>query len=62
MTVVYAMTLADSGLVFAPASHIFYSERVMDFADSLPKFADMPERMGGSGKRLEEPEKTGWCD
>jgi hypothetical protein len=62
MTVVYAMTLADSGLVFAPASHIFYSERVMDFADSLPKFADMPERMGGSGKRLEEPEKTCWCD
>ncbi len=60
MTVVYPMTLAGSGFAFEPASHIFYSERVMDFADDLPKFADMPERMGGSGERVEEPAKTGW--
>lgn len=60
MTVVYPMTLAGSGLKFEPASHIFYSERVMDFADGLPKFADMPERMGGTGDRIDEPGKTGW--
>lgn len=60
MTVVYPMTLAKSGLSFEPASHIFYAERVMDFADGLPKFADMPERMGGSGEQVDEPEKTAW--
>jgi hypothetical protein len=62
MTVVYPMTLAGSGLKYEPACHIFYSERVMDFADGLPKFADMPEKMGGTGKRIEEPETTGWCE
>ena len=62
MTVVYPMTLAGSGFKYEPASHIFYAERVMDFADGLPKFADMPERMGGSGELIDEPAETRWCD
>lgn len=32
-----------SGLKYAPAFHIFYEERVMDLADGLPKFTDMPD-------------------
>jgi len=60
MVVVYAMTLAGSGLPFKPASHIFYAERVMDFADGLPKYADTPEAFGGSGNRIEEPKRTRW--
>ena len=61
MTVVYPMTLAGSGLSYAPAFHIFYAERVMDVADGLPKFAQMPEQFGGSGEQIAEPEKSGWC-
>ncbi|NNF80597.1 MAG: GFA family protein [Rhizobiales bacterium] len=61
MTVVYPMTLLGSGLTFVPAFHIYYAERVMDLADGLPKFADMPEGFRGSGEMLDEPEKTGWC-
>ncbi len=61
MTVVYPMTLAGSGLAYSPAFHIYYDERVMDVADGLPKYADMPEAFRGSGERVDEPEKTGWC-
>ncbi|MCV0429630.1 MAG: GFA family protein, partial [Roseibium sp.] len=60
MTVVYPMTLDGSAFEYEPSSHIFYSERVMDFADGLPKYADMPERMGGTGEQIEEPTKTSW--
>ncbi len=61
MTVVYPMTLLGSGLTYTPGSHIYYAERVMDIADGLPKFADLPEMFRGSGERLDEPERTGWC-
>lgn len=61
MTVVYPMTLAGSGLKFVPASHIYCAERVMDIADGLPKFVDMPEAFRGSGETVDEPNATGWC-
>ena len=36
-----------------PQLHIHYGERVIDVADSLPKFKDLPESFGGSGERLD---------
>ena len=59
--VVYALALEGSDLRFEPTMHIFYAERALDMADGLPKFADMPEPFGGSGKTIEEPAKTGWA-
>ena len=56
MTVIYPNTL--NGFAFVPIMHIFYEERVIDMADGLPKFMDMPEKMGGSGRRAEEPDRT----
>ena len=41
-------------LPFEPKAHLFYAERVMDVADGLPKFSDMPEQIGGSGKLVLE--------
>ena len=35
-----------------PQLHIFYGERVMDVADDLPKFKDLPEPFGGTGELL----------
>lgn len=32
--------------------HIYYGERVFDIADNLPKYLDVPEGFGGSGKEL----------
>ncbi len=61
MTVVYPMTLVGSGLEYKPAFHIHYGERVMDVADGLPKFAEMPEQFRGSGETVAEPATTGWC-
>ncbi len=60
MIVVYPMTLVGSGVPFEPFGHIFYSERVMDVNDGLPKFEDRPETFGGSGKVIKETEITGW--
>lgn len=62
MTAVYPMTLAgpEATFKFEPAFHIFYAERVMDVHDELPKFTDMPEQFGGSGKTVEESGSTGW--
>ena len=57
---VYAMSVAESGLTFRPAGHIFYAERVFDMADGLPKWVTIPEFLGGDGKTIAEPEKTGW--
>ena len=48
MTDVYPALLPDFG--FEPAYHIFYAERMIDMADGLPKFLDMPETAGGSGR------------
>ena len=59
MTVVYAMTLDGSGLVFEPTFHCYYGEGVLHIADGLPKFENLPTHLGGSGKRLEEPPATG---
>lgn len=59
MTVVYAMTLDGSGLVFEPTFHCFYGEGVIHMADGLPKFEDLPAPLGGSGKQLDEPSSTG---
>ena len=62
MTAVYPMTLAgpQDTFKFEPAFHIFYEERVMDVGDGLPKFVDVPEQFGGSGKTVEEASSTGW--
>jgi hypothetical protein len=35
-----------------PQMHCWYQERVMDISDNLPKFADVPETEGGTGKML----------
>lgn len=59
MTVVYAMTLDGSGLVFEPTFHCFYGEGVLHMADGLPKFENLPAALGGSGKRCDEPSSTG---
>jgi hypothetical protein len=59
MVVVYATVLEGSGLSYKPTFHSFYDEGVMHVADGLSKFADLPEELGGSGKRLDEPERTG---
>ena len=61
MTVVYPMTYAGSGPDYVPSAHIYYEERVIDIADGLPKFADMPEHFGGSGRTIDEPIRSGWC-
>ena len=60
MTVLYPTTFAAPGFGYAPTSHIFYAERVINIADGLPKFADMPTAFGGSGERIEEPDRSGW--
>ncbi|MEM7429041.1 MAG: GFA family protein [Pseudomonadota bacterium] len=60
MMVIYPMTLTGSGLQYQPAFHIFYDERVMDMADGLKKFADMPEAFGGSGRLVDEPAASRW--
>ena len=62
LVVVYATELEGSGLAYAPTFHSFYGEGVMHVADGLPKFADLPAELGGSGKRLEEPARTGMRD
>ncbi len=62
MIVVYPMTLAgpNATFKFEPAFHIFYGERVMDVSDGLPKFVDMPEPFGGTGKMVGDSATTGW--
>jgi len=60
MTVVYAMILDGSGLVFKPTFHCFYGEGVMQMADGLPKFENLAASLGGSGKQFAEPSSTGF--
>lgn len=38
---------------FTPTMHVHYQERMRDVDDPLPKFADLPEEFGGTGKRIE---------
>ena len=37
---------------FKPKMHAYYKERVIQVVDDLPKFEDLPESFGGSGKML----------
>ena len=52
MTDVYAATIPK--LNFAPALHVYYSEKVLPIRDGLPKFTDFPEAFGGTGTMMEE--------
>ncbi|MGR8919412.1 MAG: GFA family protein [Gammaproteobacteria bacterium] len=49
---VYAAILPT--LEFEPMMHVFYSEKVVSVKDGLPKLADVPAEMGGSGDTLPE--------
>jgi len=42
------------GLVYKPALHVHYGEKVMSVRDGLPKFKDFPKEFGGSGETLPE--------
>lgn len=52
MVDVYAAILPT--LAFEPMVHVFYSEKVVAIKDGLPKMADVPAEMGGSGNLLPE--------
>jgi hypothetical protein len=39
---------------FASTLHVFCAEAVIAIDDGLPKYADLPEAMGGSGALLSE--------
>jgi hypothetical protein len=52
VTDVYAATIPS--LEFKPALHVNYRETKLRLRDGLPKMADMPAEMGGSGKVLPE--------
>lgn len=43
-----------------PDHHVHYAERIFDIADGLPKFADLPERLGGGGAMAAEPAASGF--
>ena len=49
---VYAAVIPD--LPFDPHLHVFYEETVLRIPDGLPKMADIPAEMGGSGRTLPE--------
>ena len=42
------------GRAFSPRAHVHYASRVMDMPDGLPKFADLPEEGGGTGKMISD--------
>lgn len=49
---VYAAVIP--GLQFDPHVHVFYAESVLPIRDGLPKMADIPAELGGSGTTLPE--------
>jgi len=49
---VYAAVIPD--LPFDPHLHVFYQETVLRIHDGLPKMADIPAELGGSGRTLPE--------
>tara|TARA_B100001123_G_C14680677_1_gene777318 strand:+ start:264 stop:434 length:171 start_codon:yes stop_codon:yes gene_type:complete len=55
------MSLIESDFIFEPTMHIWYSERVINVNDGLPKFADFPETFGGTGELMKEEKSNGWC-
>jgi len=42
------------GFAFKPGFHVHYAETVHPMKDGLPKFKDLPEEAGGTGKQLKE--------
>ena len=48
---VYAAVIPD--LAFHPAVHVNYQETRLRVPDGLPRFADLPTEMGGSGVAVE---------
>jgi hypothetical protein len=49
---VYAAVIPD--LPFDPHLHVFYEETALRIRDGLPKMADIPAELGGSGRTLPE--------
>src|SRR6185295_17412527 len=49
---VYSAVIAD--LPFVPELHVNYAETVLRARDGLPKQADFPKEMGGSGTSVAE--------
>jgi hypothetical protein len=49
---VYAAVIP--GLMFQPKVHVNYQSTVLPMKDGLPKYADFPAEMGGSGELLAE--------
>jgi hypothetical protein len=47
---IYAAMLPT--LDFQPGLHVHYGEKVLSLPDGLPKFADLPGDLGGSGQVL----------
>ena len=52
LTDVYPLRLTDRP--FTPQAHVHYGVRVVDLPDGLPKFADMPDTAGGTGRMIDE--------
>ncbi|NHX28306.1 GFA family protein, partial [Escherichia coli] len=47
---IFSAKLPD--LDFKPGLHVHYGEKVLSIPDGLPKFADLPEELGGTGVNL----------
>ena len=47
---IYAAMLPE--LDFQPGLHVHYGEKALSIPDGLPKFADLPGELGGSGQVL----------
>ena len=43
---------------FKPVRHVWYSNRIIDFNDNLPKYKDAPEEQFGSGELYSESENN----
>jgi hypothetical protein len=52
LTDAYAAALPS--LVFKPAVHVNYAATVLPMKDGLPKLADFPAELGGSGRTVPE--------
>ena len=49
---VYAAVIP--GFPFRPSMHCYYGERVLTMKDGIPKYADYPVEIGGSGELMRE--------
>ena len=59
VNVLFPSVLAGSGAPFEPMGHMYYDQRMLDIDDGLPKFADKPEALGGSGRMSDAPARSG---